>query len=289
MTVVCRNAKKRFCKPFLSVLYNLNFKIQIAHDFTATDIVSQIKDLRLKQQRSDVMKKTVLFDLDGTLLPMGQDEFIARYMDELSSKMETLGYDKKSVIAAVWSGTKAMILNDGTKTNETRFWDTFAAKLGEDVRKTEAPLEDFYRNEFNRIKAVSTPPTHSREVIELLKNKKYSLVLATNPVFPRIAVEARLKWIGIDINVFDYVTSYENCTYCKPNLGYYREILQRIGKEPQECFMVGNNVKEDMCTLELGMEAFLVTDNLENAEGADISCYRNGSMQEFYRLAETFE
>lgn len=232
---------------------------------------------------------TVLFDLDGTLLPINQDRFVNKYMNELSEKMELFGYEKKRTIEAVWTGTKAMILNDGKKTNAERFWDAFASVLGEEVRGTEEMLEIFYKNEFNRVKSVMEPAPYSKDAVNLLKNKNYKLILATNPIFPRVAVESRLNWIGIDINIFDHVTSYEYCTYCKPNLGYYREILQKIGKQPEECIMVGNNVKEDMCAMTLGMSGFLVTDNIENEDNEDISKYPSGSMQEFLRAAEKME
>ena len=210
-------------------------------------------------------------------------------MDELSKKMGLLGYEKKRTIEAVWIGTKAMILNDGKKTNAERFWDAFASVLGEGVRGTEDALEIFYKNEFNRVKSVMEPSLYSKDAVNILKGKNYKLILATNPIFPRVAVESRLDWIGIDINIFDHVTSYEYCTYCKPNLGYYREILQKIGKQPSECMMVGNNVKEDMCAMSLGMSGFLVTDNIENEDNEDISKYRSGSMKEFLRIAEGME
>lgn len=232
---------------------------------------------------------TVFFDLDGTLLPINQDRFVKKYMDELSKKMEPLGYEKERTIKAVWTGTKAMILNDGKKTNAQRFWDAFASELGESVRDTEEILETFYRNEFNNVKSVMGPAPYSEKAVSALKDKNYKLVLATNPIFPRVAVKSRLEWIGIDINVFDHVTSYEYCSYCKPNLDYYREILRQIGRRPEQCLMVGNNVREDMCAISLGMSGFLVTDNIENEDNEDISKYRGGSMQEFLQLAEDME
>ncbi|MBQ8332713.1 MAG: HAD family hydrolase, partial [Clostridia bacterium] len=94
------------------------------------------------------MKKAVFFDLDGTLLPMDYDLFIKYYFGALAKKLAPYGYEPDALIQAVWSGTKAMQLNDGGAANETRFWDRFAEILGEDVREQEKNLEDFYRNEF---------------------------------------------------------------------------------------------------------------------------------------------
>ncbi len=41
------------------------------------------------------MLKTILFDLDGTLLPMDQDEFIRDYFQRLAQKVSPLGYEPK--------------------------------------------------------------------------------------------------------------------------------------------------------------------------------------------------
>ena len=54
---------------------------------------------------------TVLFDLDGTLLPMDQDEFTNGYFGLLMAKIAPKGYEPKKTIDAVWAGTAAMVKN----------------------------------------------------------------------------------------------------------------------------------------------------------------------------------
>ena len=66
--------------------------------------------------------KTILFDLDGTLLPMDNDEFTKGYFRLLASKLAGFGYDSKSLVDGVWAGTAAMVRNDGGVTNEEAFW-----------------------------------------------------------------------------------------------------------------------------------------------------------------------
>ena len=77
--------------------------------------------------------KTILFDLDGTLLPMQQDEFTTAYFDRLSKKLAPYGYEPKRLIDGVWHGTKAMVKNNGTQTNEQVFWKEFAELFDEKV------------------------------------------------------------------------------------------------------------------------------------------------------------
>ena len=119
-----------------------------------------------------------------------------------------------------------------------------------------------------------------------LRERGLTLCLATNPVFPRVAVETRLSWIGLSFADFSSVTTYETAHFCKPNLGYYRETLAAIGKAPGECIMVGNNPVDDLSSLELGLSGFLVTDYLENGTGADITPYRRGDFKAMVAFLE---
>ena len=111
-------------------------------------------------------------------------------------------------------------------------------------------------------------------------------MLATNPFFPAIATESRIRWAGLAPEDFELYTTYEYCSYCKPNPKYYLEILEKIGVTPEECMMVGNDVTEDMITETLGMQVFLMTDWLINKENKDISVYPNGSYDELLAYVE---
>ena len=94
------------------------------------------------------MIKAILFDLDGTLLPMDQDAFTKRYFKLLAAKLAPRGYDPKMLIDGIWAGTAAMGKNDGSCTNEQAFWNRFAGIFGERVRKDEPVFEEFYRKEY---------------------------------------------------------------------------------------------------------------------------------------------
>ena len=88
--------------------------------------------------------KAVLFDLDGTLLPMDQDIFVKAYFKGLTAKMAPFGFDPEKLIKVIWGGTEAMVKNNGEMTNEKAFWDFFAGVYGEEVRKYEPTFEEFY-------------------------------------------------------------------------------------------------------------------------------------------------
>ncbi|MBQ8143906.1 MAG: HAD family hydrolase, partial [Butyricicoccus sp.] len=69
--------------------------------------------------------KAVLFDLDGTLLPMDQDKFVEVYFGLLAKRLAPHGYEPKALIHAIGMGIRAMVQNDGSKRNEEAFWDAF--------------------------------------------------------------------------------------------------------------------------------------------------------------------
>ena len=113
-------------------------------------------------------------------------------------------------------------------------------------------------------------------MISLLKQKGITPVLATNPIFPAIATESRIRWAGLQPEDFALYTTYENSRFCKPNLRHYQDILNHLGLSPENWLMVGNDVGEDMVARELGMDVFLLTPCLINRNNADISVYPHG-------------
>lgn len=223
--------------------------------------------------------QAVFFDLDGTLLPMDQEVFVKAYMKLLAAKMAPRGYEPQALVAAIWKGTAAMVKNDGSRTNEAVFWDTFAGLLGEKVRQDEPVFEDFYRNEFQQAEAVCGKIPNVGRLLDLLKKKGKRVILATNPIFPAIATHSRIRWAGLTPEDFEFITTYDNSRYCKPNPDYYREILAKLNLSGEECLMVGNDAEEDTAAERAGMRVFLLTDCLINQKGRDISAYPQGDFE----------
>lgn len=229
---------------------------------------------------------TILFDLDGTLLPMDMDIFIKAYFGGLSRRGVSLGYEPKQLIDAVWKGTGAMIQNTGAKTNAQQFWDVYAGIFGEAARKDEAVFDEFYHNEFQKVRKVCGFQPLARTLIDAIHAKGLRTVLATNPIFPPVATESRTRWAGLEPEDFVYITTYENCHYSKPNPDYYREILDALGLDASACLMVGNDVGDDMVAREVGMEVFLLTDCLINSKNVDIDQYPHGNFQQLLDYIE---
>lgn len=227
---------------------------------------------------------TVLFDLDGTLLPMDLDDFMQAYFGAIGKKGAENGYDPKELVAGVWAGTKAMMKNNGTETNETRFWNTFAQVMGEHVLSDRDMFDSFYDNEFCRIGDAVTADPRTDRCVKLLRQKGYTVALATTPLFPKKATLERMRWAGLDPNDFALITTYEDYHFAKPAAGYFEEVVRNLGKSPADCLMIGNDMIEDMGAKQIGTDIFFLTNHLINKKNADVCAYRHGGFEELLTL-----
>ena len=63
------------------------------------------------------MIKAILFDLDGTLLPMDEPAFIAKYAKLITEKFESLGYEYNEVNKVLWNAVVEIYKSTGEKLN----------------------------------------------------------------------------------------------------------------------------------------------------------------------------
>lgn len=229
-------------------------------------------------------RPVVLFDLDGTLLPLEMETFIGAYFKTLCGRFPQ--FDPREVVKAVWAGTGAMVQNDGSRTNRETFADVFSMTLGVDYYEHEAEFLDYYANEFQQVAAVCRPSDLSRCIVTTLQEKGYTVAVATNPIFPEIATRSRLRWAGLDGVDFPLVTTFETSTCAKPSPAYYRQVCERLAVRPEDCIMVGNDVLEDGVAKSLGMEVLLIRDCLVNEKQLPTEGFSMGSLAELLAWAE---
>ncbi len=229
--------------------------------------------------------KAVLFDLDGTLLPMNQDMFINSYLELIADKFADK-YDPKTLIKTIWDGTTAMVANNGERTNEELFWRMFGEEFGESSLKDKPLFDKFYTSDFESLKEKCGYAEEPSKIVAFLRNAGVAIALATNPIFPRTATEKRARWAGLEPSDFKLVTSYENSRFCKPNPAYYSDIAERMGVTCKDCLMVGNDVSDDMSARKTGMTTFLLTNCLINRKNEDISEYPNGGFSDLLKYIE---
>lgn len=230
------------------------------------------------------MLKHVLFDLDGTLLPLDQDEFINTYFAKLG---EYVGARVRSVdefFAPFKVGVYKMVSNDGKMTNEDIFWSVMEKAFPSAKERFSPILDDFYNNEFDKIIAVTKPSGMARDLVDFCHENGLSTILATSPVFPRIATEKRMAWVGLTPSDFDLITTYENCRYTKPSPGYYTDICESLGIKSSDCIMVGNDAIDDLGAEKVGIHTFLLMNNFLNRTGLDVSGVPQGNEDDLKRF-----
>ncbi len=225
--------------------------------------------------------KTILFDLDGTLLPMEGSDFEKVYLGSISDFTKDI-IEPRLLIEALWKGTNAMVAcQDNTRVNIDVFYETFESLIGSAKKiELDAVLDDYYSTHFDVVKVITEQSEAMKESVQYLKGKGYQLILATNPLFPKLATNRRIEWAGLSLEDFDYVTRMETSTSLKPNLAYFEEIVFKNNLDPKTCLMIGNDAQEDLVASQLGMKTWLITDNLID-RGSAYDCDWQGTRNEF--------
>lgn len=236
------------------------------------------------------MITTLLFDLDGTLLPMDNDYFTKEYFKVLvpyvMQRLPKGAISPEEFVQKLWASTETMVRdNNREATNEEVFRDHFLATTGFSKDQIWGIVESFYETTFGELDHLAGSSSLSKEICEAALAKGYKLVLATNPLFPETAIRHRMRWAGIGHIPFTLVTTLEKMHFCKPNPNYYKEIAEDVGVEPQECLMFGNDVYEDGMAVKVGMQGFLVTDCIKDSGNGDRSVFDYvGTMQDVLQL-----
>lgn len=217
------------------------------------------------------MIRHILFDLDGTLLPMDQVPFGEWYLPRMAQYAAPEGIPAEEVLKLIYRGWTAMVQNDGSAANETVFNRCLRDAYPEQAAAISRGMLDYYSGQFREAKWLTAPSPFARRAVAAAGRQGRDVYLATNPVFPRSGTEMRIRWAGVDPAAFQDISSYENSSFCKPSTGYFREFLQRNGLRPEDCLMIGNDAWEDMAIRELGVPVYLVTDWLENTRGLPLT------------------
>ncbi len=202
--------------------------------------------------------KAILFDLDGTLLAVNLDLFIQQYLKLLSESLAHFIAPKK-LIPCLLKASAALDKNDGTKTNEKVFEEIFFPLIGYKREEIEPIFDNFYDQVFPELRRYTRRKPEARSVVQLAFDRGIDVVIATTPLLPETAIVQRLEWAGVPVTDFPFrlITTFENSRANKPNIIYYKQILEEIGHPAERCLMVGDEDK-DMMAANLGLKTFLV-------------------------------
>ncbi|NLE75492.1 MAG: HAD family hydrolase [Chloroflexi bacterium] len=231
------------------------------------------------------MIEALLLDLDDTLLTNDMQTFIPPYFGLLTQALADC-IPPRVMLAHMDQGVQRMQNNDGgEQTNQEAFREGFFAGLDVSPGQVEGRFLRFYEEQFDELQAHTVPKPAARPLVEEALRRGYRVAVATQPIFPLVAVRKRLAWAGLDGLPFDWVCCYETMHACKPRPAFFLEVAERLGTPPQRCLMAGDSVAMDLPAREVGMRTFWVTDSLTvsplpAAGPAD----GQGSLEDLYRL-----
>ena len=224
--------------------------------------------------------RAVLFDLDDTLLENNMDRFLKEYFSLLTPHVAHLVPPEKFT-SALLHATYAMIKNgDPAITNRQVFIDDFFPRVGRTEEEMMPLFDDFYAVQFGKLRSLTRPNPSARVAIQTAFDMGCDVVIATNPVFPETAIQQRMEWAGISDFPFKLITSYEVMQSTKPNSHYYSEILERIGRSPDECIMVGDDWGNDIVpAMKASLQVFWVNTMTDSMNA--LNPFARGTLAEF--------
>jgi HAD superfamily hydrolase (TIGR01662 family) len=222
--------------------------------------------------------RAILLDLDDTLLGNDMERFLPPYFAALGRRLARF-VAPGDLVKMLLASTRVMMQNDDPAiTNQQAFDADFFPRLGHPSASVRPVIAAFYEEDFPALKCHTHTRPQARPLVQALFDQGFDVVIATNPMFPRRAIEHRLDCASVRDFTFKLVTSYENSHFCKPNPHYYEEILGRLGCRPDQAMMVGDDLSNDIePAAQVGLHTYWI---VESPAQAGLASYaeRHGSL-----------
>ncbi|MBN1781100.1 HAD family hydrolase [bacterium] len=209
--------------------------------------------------------KAIFFDIDNTLNHVQEKRFLKAYLYEagkaFSDIMPPEAFAERQMTVAA-----GYVTNDGSRPISEFFKQEFSRGLPCSGDELWNRMSGFFCASFSKFKSLFLPHEGAVDTIRKLCSTDTRLVAASNPVWPKDVQALRLKWAGLDPDIFAYITGAENSRYVKPRPEYYLEICRAIGMKPSECLMVGDDPVNDGISKVTGMAFYLVVNDKSDNE-----------------------
>ncbi|WP_233119508.1 HAD-IA family hydrolase [Thermosipho affectus] len=184
----------------------------------------------------------IFVDYDGTLIKNDEREFMKEYFNLLSDFSKI---DSKKLIALVMESINEILSNLDTSRNLfERFLDEISKKSNRSRKYWKDLFFEFYDEKFLNLKKIIRK---NQFLVDLIKNTNNKVIFASNPLFPKVAVEKRIEFVDLNPGDFFYITSMENAHYAKPDPRFFEEIIQTLSISPKDCVMIGDSENDKAC------------------------------------------
>lgn len=217
---------------------------------------------------------TVLLDLDDTLLRNSTEHFLPAYMFSLSNALTDFA-PAEEIVSLVMNAIQAMQDNaNPTITNEDAFYAHFLTNLKRTRNEIQPTIDRYYKTEYPKLKGFVHAHPNAQSLVSYLFRADYRVIIATNPLFPKVAVMQRLAWAEVADFPYTLVTSMENAHFSKPDPKYYQEILDQFQLSPDEVIMVGDDADRDIAPAKsIGIATWHITENGDSAQSGPLDAF----------------
>jgi 2-phosphoglycolate phosphatase len=201
----------------------------------------------LNERRTAVLNiKTVIFDLDGTLIDSRKDIAVAANKTLSELNLPTLPED--TIASFIGGGVDILVKRCLGEQNMHRFDEV---------------LQNYKKNYGQSCTVYTTLYPGVKEVLEFLKKREIEIALATNKVIS--LSEKILEHLGVR-NYFSVMLGPEHVKNRKPNPEIINVLLEKINTKPEEALYVGDSELDILCGKNAGTHTCAVTYGIASIE-----------------------
>lgn len=209
------------------------------------------------------MIKAVFLDLDNTLLHNPDHQFAKAFLDTLEIYFQQ-NISVTNVSRSFRQAIQALNQHrDLMSTNAQIMVQTLSKLTKLATEQIQELLSGFYEYPYSQLQQYTKPIRNTQKLIRTLLQQDIRVAIATNPLYPQIAILKRLQWAGLEkfTEKFAFITHSENMHSAKPKASYYAEAIARVGIEPDETLMIGDSLTNDINpSQKLGIRTFHMTE-----------------------------
>lgn len=203
------------------------------------------------------MIQAILFDIEGALTNVDTADFMRNYLGILAPRFaHLLSSDKfsKQLLRSIETAQKEP---KPGQTNMQTFLDDFSKATSQSLQVLGPIFEEFYASDFPALRCLIQVNPQGVKVVEYAIQQGFLTAIASNPVIPLAAMREKIRWSGLTPEHFKVIPALDNFHYCKPHLGFFREVAESLGVKPESCLLVSEHAEDIVCR-ELRMKMFFV-------------------------------
>lgn len=223
------------------------------------------------------MIQAILFNPEGKLVNVDTTDFMRNYLGILAPRFAHLLSPDKFAKQLVKSLETSQNNNNPEQTNKQTLGDDFSKAIGQSLNVMCPIFEKFYESDFSTLRCLVQPTPQGVKVVEYAIQQGFLTAVATNPILPLSAMQEYVLWAGFKPEQFNVIPALEDFHYFKPQPGFFQEIAQKLGVEPDNCLMVSGQTQDLICQ-DIGMKVFMI--GQEANEPADYT----GNLDDLFRL-----